>query len=192
MGGYGSGGGRMASQMDEFHKLDLATFESRWFERGRSGHVTWSRGERVTGSIGYRLATDHIELSYRHGRAPNDGAVRERIHFTFTEQPFGGRRRWFVCRSCERRSRVLIGGAYFRCRRCYRTTYPSQYERFRYNGLAKGERARERVGAEPGLANPWPAKPKGMHWRTYRKLEALHGHAVMEIEQALNTFVNGR
>ena len=185
MGGYGSGGGRMASQMDEFHKLDLKDFERSWFENGRRGRVTWSRGGNVTGSIGYTLGFDFIELNYLQGRAPHQEEVRERFHLSFTEQPFGGCRRWFVCRGCGGRCRVLIGGHYFRCRQCYRATYPSQYERFRVHGLAKAEKAREKVGAEPGLANYWPRKPKGMHWRTYRRLEAMNWEGVLGIEKAL-------
>ncbi len=187
MGGYGSGrSGRMASKMDEFHHLDLATFESGWFERNRSGRMTWSRGGRETGSISYKLGFDFMELSYLEGRAPEQEEVRERFDISFTEQPFGGRRRWIVCRSCGRRCRVLIGGKYFRCRRCYGATYPSQYESIRLKGLAKAEKARERVGADPGIGNLWPGKPKGMHWRTYRRLEAVNCDAVLGIERVLN------
>lgn len=185
MGGYGSGGGRMASQMDEFHKLDLANFESDWFKRGRAGRLTWSRGNRVTGRVGYRLGEDFMELSYIVGQEPNQEEVRERFNLSFSEQPFGGRRRWLVCRSCGRRCRVLIGGRYFRCRKCYAATYPSQYEPFRVPGLAKADKARERLGAEPGYCNFWPSKPKGMHWRTYRRLEALNLNAELAIEEAL-------
>jgi hypothetical protein len=176
---------RWASRMDDFLKLDLASFEREWFARWRIGRVTWSRGGRETGSIGYRLGPDDMELSYRHGRGNDAEDVTERIAFTFTEQPLGGRRRWFVCKSCQRRCRVLIGGARFRCRQCYRATYPSQYETFRAPGLAKAETARERVGAEPGIGNPFPQKPKGMHWRTYKRLEAVNWDAVLAIERVL-------
>ena len=189
MGGYGSGSGRFASQMDEFHKLDLATFKGEWFERGQRGAVTWSRGGCETGSIGYRLGYDFMELNYTAGREPDRENVHERFDLTFTDQPFGGRRRWFVCRSCGRRCRVLIGGRFFRCRHCYQATYPSQYEPFRVNGLAKAGTARERVGAEPGIANLWPGKPKGMRWRTYRRLEQMNWDASSAIEDVLNNFL---
>lgn len=189
MGGYGSGSGRFASQMDEFHKLDLATFKSEWFEHGRKGSVTWSRGGIETSSIGYRLGCDFMELSYTAGREPDRENIRERFELTYTVQPFGGRRRWFTCKSCGRRCRVLIGGRYFRCRHCYQATYPSQYEQFRAKGLAKAETARERVGAEPGIANLWPKKPKGMHWRTYRRLEAMNWDAALAIENVLSRYL---
>ena len=187
MGGYGSGGGRMASQMDAFFKLDMKDFEPAWFERGWHGRVTWSRGGRETGSICYRISNNYIELNYLHGQAPQQEKVCEQVHLSFTEQPFGGRRRWFICNSCGGRCRVLIGGKYFRCRKCYRATYPSQYERIRVRGLAKAERARERVGADPGIGNHWPRKPKGMHWRTYRRLEAQNYDAMLGMERVLNS-----
>lgn len=189
MGGYGSGGGRFASKMDEFHKLDLATFKCEWFERGRSGAVTWSRGGRETGSIGYRLDSDFIELSYTAGRDPDRENIRERFDLAYTDQHFGGRRRWFICKSCGRRCRVLIGGRHFRCRHCYQATYPSQYEQFRVKGLAKAETARERVGAEPGIANLWPNKPKKMHWRTYRRLEQMNWQAEKAVEKMLTKYL---
>ena len=190
MGGYGSGRGRLASQIDEFHKLDLATFEGEWFEVGRRGAVTWSRGGRETGSIGYRLGRDFMELSYTAGREPDRENIRERFDLSFTDQHFGGRRRWLICRGCGRRCRVLIGGRYFRCRHCYQATYPSQYDQFRVKGLAKAEKARERVGAEPGIANLWAGKPKGMHWRTYRRLELLNWKSVLAIDDALQRLLN--
>lgn len=176
---------RWASRMDEFLKLDLADFEREWFKRWHVGRVTWSRGGRETGSLRYRLGPDDMELSYRHGRGDTARDVVERIPFAFTEQPLGGRRRWLICISCERRCRVLIGGAYFRCRQCYGATYPSQYETIRAPGLVRGEAARKRVGAEPGFSNPFPPKPKGMHWRTYQQLEALNWDAVLAIERVL-------
>lgn len=189
MGGYGSGGGRFARQMDEFLKLDLATFKGHWFENSRRGTLTWSRGGRETSSIGYRLGCDFIELRYTAGHEPNRTNIRERIALAFTDQPFGGRRRWFVCKSCGRRCRVLIGGKYFRCRHCYRATYPSQYEPFRVKGLAKAETARSRVGAEPGFANPWPSKPKGMHWRTYMRLQHLNSKANIEMDRLFERYL---
>ena len=186
MGGYGSGSrNRWASKTDEFHKLDLATFKRDWFERHRSGTVTWSRGRHQIGSIGYRLAPDFIRLHYSVTVQGERRNVDEHFSIAFTEQPLGGRRRWVVCPSCSRRCRVLYGGAYFRCRQCQRATYPSQYETFHIRGLSAVDRVREKLGGAPGLANPFPRKPKGMHWRTYRRLEAADWAVGESLEQAL-------
>lgn len=186
MGGYGSGSrNRYASKTDEFHKLDLSSFKREWFERWRAGTVTWSRGEHNTGSISYRLAPDHMRLDYSVTRQGEKVPIDERFDFAFTEQPFGGRRRWIVCRSCHRRCRVLYGGTYFRCRQCYRATYPSQYEFIRLPGIGRADRVREKLGGDPGLAYPFPPKPKGMHWRTYRKYQQEDWAAQERLERAL-------
>lgn len=186
MGGLGSGArNRWASKTDEFHKLDLADFKRHWFEHGFSGTCRWSRGGNPTGSVGYILQPDHMRLHYSVTRQGEKQRVDERFDFTFTEQPFGGRRRWIICRSCKRRCRVLYGGRYFRCRRCYEATYPSQYEQIRLPGLNKADRVRSRLGGDPGLAHAFPPKPKGMHWRTYRRLQDEDCAIAVGMERAL-------
>lgn len=191
MGGYGSGSrNRYASKVDEFHKLDLATFEREWFERCRSGTVSWSRGGHPMGSIGYSLAPDHMRLDYSVTRQGEKVSISERFDLASTEQPFGGRRWWIVCRSCQRRCRVLYGGTYFRCRRCCHATYPSQYDFIRLPGIGRIDRIRDKLGGDPGLLNPFPRKPKGMHWRAYRRLEACDREASERLERMLYTRFN--
>lgn len=186
MGACGSGrNNRFASKTDEFHRLDLADFKRHWFEHGYSGTMRWSRGEHETGSIGYRLGHGHMRLVYTVGREDERRNVDERFEFDFTSTSFGGERRWILCRSCGRRCRVLYGGAYFRCRKCYSATYPSQYERWAMPGVSRAERTRQRLGGEPGFIHPFPNKPKGMHWRTYRRLQAQDWRAADAIEMAL-------
>lgn len=186
MGSYGSGSrNRFASKTDEFHKVDLATFKHQWFEGRSGGKITWSRGGQETGSIGYRLAPDHMRLEYTVTRQSEPVQINERFELAFTEQPFGGRRRWIVCRSCQRRCRVLYGGTHFRCRLCYRATYPSQYEFIRLPGISRADRVRAKLGGDPGLLNPFPRKPSGMHWRTYRRLQREDWAASERLERAL-------
>lgn len=186
MGGMGSGSrNRWASKTDEFHRLDLADFKREWFERHLSGTVRWSRGGHQTGAISYRLAPDHFRLIYTVPSREGRREIVEPFRLAFTEQPLGGRRRWIVCPSCGRRCRVLYGGVNFRCRQCHRATYPSQYEPFRVGGFSAIDRVREKLGGEPGLANPFPRKPKGMHWRTYRRLEAADWQAAETLERVL-------
>lgn len=186
MGGYGSGRhGRLASKVEEFSRLDIALFKRESFESWHRGTVRWSRGGHPMGSIGYQLGPDHVWLEYSVKRQGEPLQVRERFEIAFTEQPFGGRRRWIVCPSCQRRCRVLYGAAYFRCRQCYCATYPSQYEPYRLPGLSRIHSARDRLGGDPGLLNPFPRKPKGMHWRTYRRLERQDREAGERLEQVL-------
>ena len=188
MGNLGSGArNRGASKTDEFHKLDLADFKRHWFERGFNGTCRWSRGGRETGSIGYMLRPSHIRLQYSVSHQGEKVSIDERFDFDFTEQPLGGLRRWIICRWCGRRCRVLYGGTHFRCRQCYSATYPSQYERIRVPSLSRAERVRDRLGGEPGFIHAFPEKTKGMHWRTYRRLQVQDWAAADALEMALYT-----
>ncbi len=182
MGGYGSGSQtRWASKTDEFHRLDLATFTRSGY---RNGNLTWRRGDRVTGSISYRQSDSHLHLSYSIGASETREAIDDSFAFDFSEQHFGGVRRWLLCK-CGRRCRVLYGGKYFRCRHCYRLTYESQYERIRVPGMAKAEKVRDRLGMKAGFAYPFGPKPKGMHWRTYRRYRARDWAMSDAIDRAL-------
>ena len=186
MGGYGSGRhARGAPRSDQFHKLDLAEFPRKWFECHRSGTITWSRGGHKTGSIGYRLSPDRMVLHYTVLMKGERQPIEETFVMRPTEQPFGGRRLWIECKGCGRRCRVLYGAAYFRCRQCYRLTYESQYERIYAPGVTRAMRVRQKLKGEPGLAYPFPDRPKGMHWRTWLRLREADWAAQMEIDRLL-------
>lgn len=190
MGGYGSGRlGRGARRTDELHRFDLADFKRQWFERGFSGTCRWTRGDHEMGSIGYRLQFDCMHLHYSVGREGEKQSVDERFDFAFTEQPLGGMRRWIVCPSCLNRCRVIYGGKYFRCRQCYDATYASQYESIRVRGMARMQRVRDKLGGDGGLYDPFPRKPKGMHWRTYRRLERRDIQSLQVMERTLERYL---
>lgn len=186
MGGCGSGRHtRFASKTDEFQSIDMTDFKSEWFENGRTGTMRWSRGGQETGSVGYHLSDDAMVLKYSVGEGEDRLRVNERFLLEFTEQPFGGYRRWFRCPSCGRRVRVLYGGRYFRCRHCYGAVYDSQYDRFPMQGIGRAHRVRRKLGGDPGLGYCFPSKPKGMHWRTYRRLMDEDNAAMNRVERAL-------
>lgn len=105
------------------------------------------------------------------GREGERQEIDESFEFDLTEQHFGGGRRWLRCK-CGRRCRVLYGRKYFRCRQCYRLCFASQYERFRVPGMAQAEKAREKLRCEVGFAYPFVDRPKCVHWKTYRRLQA--------------------
>lgn len=152
---------------DSFCHIDLANFDRGWFERGWRGKLTWSLAGQVKRSVSCVLSDADMELLYD----VKGDAIHETFRLTYTKQTFGGQRRWFICPSCARRCRIVMGGRKFRCRHCYQATYPSQYEPVNVPGLAAAKNARAKIGAAPGVFNPWPDKPKGMHWRTYRRLQ---------------------
>ena len=189
MGGYGSGSRqRYAPKTDEYRKIDLSDFSKTRRDETASGTIIWSRAGKRTASIGYELSPHSLRLYYSMTRQGEGSRVDEHIAFDFTAQPFGGDRRWFLCRSCGRRCRVLYGGAYFRCRQCYGAVYESQYQHWRFPCLSSSERVRHKLGGQPGFCHPFPQKPKGMHWKTYRRLQDQDWQAIMAIEGVLNTW----
>jgi hypothetical protein len=58
------------------------------------------------------------------------------------------------------------------------TTYATRRAGQRYRLILKAQKVRERLGGDLGVANPFPAKPKGMHWRRYERFRARHDQAL--------------
>jgi hypothetical protein len=109
--------------------------------------------------------------------------VRESVHLSWTACNFGGERPWFVCprAECGRRVAVLYGpGRYFLCRHCYDLVYESQRESGMYRALHKAQAIRKRLGGSANMMEPFPEKPKGMHWSTYDRLFCEHHESEME------------
>ncbi|MEQ1613404.1 MAG: hypothetical protein ABL904_11675 [Hyphomicrobiaceae bacterium] len=126
-----------------------------------------------TGSIRVECLTDGVTLVYRHRRNGDDWqAVREFVPFVETSTAFGGRRQWFRCLSCDNKCRILYGGSNFRCRRCHRLKYETQYEPAFGRAATRALKFRDRLEAKGGLDDPFPEKPKGMHLKTYERLAA--------------------
>jgi hypothetical protein len=101
------------------------------------------------------------------------------IPIVWTKCPRGGRRPWFLCeppgRYCGRRVALLYsGGELFACRRCYGLAYESQQQSEFLRGLRKAQKIRVRLGGSPNLLHPLPEKPKGMHWRSYRRIKRVY------------------
>lgn len=74
--------------------------------------------------------------------------------------------------------RILYGaGRYFVCRRCAQLAYPSTREAAADLNARRGDRIRRRLGWPEGMLNDEGGRPKGMHWRTYRRLlDEYHEH----------------
>ena len=106
----------------------------------------------------------------------------------------GGQRPWFRCpaRGCGRRVAILYGGAIFACRHCYRLAYPSQRETADDRAARRADSIRERLGWEPGILNGPGLKPKGMHWRTFKRLKAEHDAFVAESLAGMMTEIERR
>ncbi|MDP1646189.1 MAG: hypothetical protein Q8L71_11935 [Thiobacillus sp.] len=126
-------------------------------------------------SIQMRTEGDRVILNYRN--RSNDGEWRPIIYPVYLEWTgcrLGGRRAWFLCPTpgCGRRVAILFGGAVFACRHCHKLAYESQRASPSDRAMRRADRIRRRLGWDAGIANLSGGKPKGMHWRTFARLDA--------------------
>jgi hypothetical protein len=152
---------------------------------GHSFSSQWSRWEEAIGSIQVRTEVGRVILSYRSRSAGSEWQDRKYpVYIAHTPCHFGGTRPWFICPStdCGRRVAILYGGDIFACRHCHNLAYPCQRESAVDRAKRRADKIRVWLGWEPGILDGKGFKPKGMHWRTYRRLTDEHDEWV---EQAV-------
>ena len=191
MGGPGSGtwyrwkGTR--TTLEEVCRLDVRWLHRHGYLDGRPRWLTWSRGERETGSASVALVDGDLMVAYRYrARGSKDWeSVRQVITLDWTPCHYGGERPWFRCAGCRRRVAVLCSaGKWFLCRHCYELPYGSQQETEEARLLRKVRTLRARLGASMNLLEPIWTKPTGMHWRTFdRLLQEVFSHRRLRVSQ---------
>jgi len=140
------------------------------------GTLAWSTvddGERVA-SIGYEANLNDPEnawmrLHYKRGDKPEDYTVR----LTTTRPNYGGLRWWFICPAKGIRTAKLYlaaGGDWFASRQAYGMAYRSQNEASHDRQATRAHQLRRKLGGTAGFDEPYPEKPKGMHWKTYNRI----------------------
>ncbi len=188
MGGIGSGQyWRHGSKetIEDYMPLDIR----RWTQEGLltpGRFFGWQRtcNDRVIASIRVQVETNRVILIYRHRSSGGDWKDEKYpVCLEWTPCNFGGHRPWFLCpaKGCGRRVAVLYGGGIFACRRCRQLAYPSQRETGYDRAARRADKIRARLDWEQGILNPkgWK-KPKGMHWRTFERLNVEHDAYVAE------------
>jgi hypothetical protein len=169
MGGFGSGQRSYSkATTSDYGQLDVRNWQrQRLLIDGRS-FVCWPWEVEVITTL-KRDQPNMVRLYHRNG----SGQQREphRIFISWTPCNYGGERAWFVCpRGCGRRVAILYGESSLACRNCWELAYSSQRDSGWHRSLRQARTARVRLGGSVSLAEPLPGKPKGMHWRTYRRL----------------------
>jgi hypothetical protein len=176
----------------------------RWHREGllQAGQYfswSWTRGEEPAGSIGVRTEWDAVVLIYRSRSWGGSEwkSVERQVSVTWTACHLGGRRPWFICpvasgsRYCGRRVAVLYGaGELFACRHCCGLAYESQQEPVGQRGLGKAQKIRMQLGGCQSMCEPFPNRPKGMHWRTYDRLRCAHDVADARSMMGMMGFVD--
>ena len=191
MGRIAYGGGR--TTCESCKSLDVR----RWHREGRlqagqSFPVSWTYRGEPSGSISVWTETGSVILtfSWRGSGGSERKSIEQRVPIVWTRCHFGGRRPWFQCtafargRYCGRHvAKLYLGGsAVFACRHCHGLAYSSQQESPRDRSVSQAQKLREQLGGSVNLLDdPFPEKPRGMHWRRYDRLrrrgEALEARA---------------
>jgi hypothetical protein len=134
-----------------------------------------------TQGIAVLTKADAVVLMFRSRSWPDDYGpiITQRIPIEWTPCTLGGRRPWFRCEAysdCGRRvALVYSAGGFFACRHCFGLVYDCQNETPTQRWIRRGRKIRMRLGAGYSYAEPFPQKPRGMHWKTYRRLRAAVG-----------------
>lgn len=183
MGGYNCGGRNQTHGCTASHKrldsfyfgkcIPLLEQQSREFVEHT---MRWNDG----GNIGVALYLDRLMVGYSVTQESGQREkVRTAIHFDSVPNNYGGSQRYyFLCPHCGRRCRLLyLHRLHFKCRQCAGLNYPSQQATKGTHETSQRliKFLREKFGVEESLSPHeasyyWPARPKGMHYKTYDRL----------------------
>ena len=195
MGGFGSGrpSGSGRAKLEACRSIDVNRLHREGCLRaGWMGGWQWTRDGEKVASINLRAEEDHLHLTYRVRISGGEWEdVAETVRIVRAPCRFGGARPYFICPgvvngvACGRRVAKLHGpGRYFLCRHCYRLAHASQGEGAGDRTLRRADKIRQRLGGDPGMATPFPARPKGMWRRTYERLRERAFEAEMRADEA--------
>jgi hypothetical protein len=167
MGNSNSGRWGGKAKCENCQSLDVRQFaRNGWLKSGRQFNLTWSSG----GSLTVATLEHGINLSY----TINGGSTHTYfINLATSNCTYGGTREWFICPRCnDRKAKLFLRDGRFACRVCQCLRYHSQA----LDPMARNQWAYSRV--QNKLAD-CDMKPKGMHWRTLKRL-----HDRMEVIDA--------
>ena len=106
---------------------------------------------------------------------------------TKTTCHYGGDRQWFLCPLCGRKCAILYP---IYCRKCIGASYAIERKSPRIRQIEKALKIRGALGqGSGGLYASFPAKPKGMHQRTYDRIRAKAEELENQIYRARGEFL---
>lgn len=161
----------MKNIVEDYLKIDVR----RWQRDGllSSGNFfawEWLCKNESLAKVAVLVRKGSINLSYR-SKSQSVQLVTSACHL-------GGCRYWFQC-GCGKRVAILYAGASrFACRHCLNLNYQTQHLQLHDRLASKAHKLRNRLGWSGGLSDGEGLKPRGMHWRTYKRLSAEAENAV--------------
>ena len=179
-GGYGGDAKRLTG---EYYSLDVRQLQREGMLRqGQTSDYHWYMKGKSVASVGLSVEMDRIIVFYvRHDA--NKALVVERypILLKGVDCNYGGQRVWFACPAggCGREVAILYLNGVFACRYCHRLSYLSQRQKAWERATERARAVRLSVGGSVSLFDPFPARPKGMHFKTYQELRSKYADAKM-------------
>jgi hypothetical protein len=152
--------------VDTYLALDISILGDIFWSPDRKTKLTFSNGEESASIAVEVLDQEQIVLCYSYNGTEQ---IADPIEIVYVPYHFG-ERRWFVCPGCNERKGVLYCSRYFRCRTCLGLSYPSQRKTSLERGIDRLSQRRRNLGGSGSLIDPFPPKPKRMHWKTYSRL----------------------
>lgn len=138
---------------------------------------SWSRNGTKLATIHLTVRPDQVLMHYSR-RLQNgqwDNSVSD-VRLERTPCHLGGERVWWLCPepSCSRRVAVLYAGDRIACRHCHDLGYLCQGESAEGRAARQANKIRRKLGWPVGILNFPGGKPKGMHWKTFERMQAIH------------------
>ena len=124
-----------------------------------------------------RTETDSVVLDYRNRSNGDEWQdMHYPVYLAWSGCNYGGERAWWLCPAvgCGRRVAVLFGGNVYACRHCHQLAYQTQREQAHDRAGRRADTIRKRLGWAAGILNGNGGKSKGMHWRTFERLQSTH------------------
>lgn len=184
MGGFNSGNHGGKSTTTDMRALDVRKVQREGLLRpGHSFGWSWTRGGETIASINIKVDSGGVTLDYRQrDRGGEWQAMNYPVRLAWTACHYGGQRAWWLCPAvgCGRRVAVLYSGSVFACRHCQKLAYKSQRETPDDRATRRADKLRDRLGWVAGILHGAGDKPKGMHWRTFWRMQASHDAHVMQ------------
>lgn len=178
MGGFGSGRKWGKDCTDDMRQIDIRRLaRDGYLKAGMAYGWQWKRRGEVIASINVKVEVDRVWFNYRQRERCGEWQdMRYPVRLDRTACHLGGDRVWWRCPAvgCGRRVAVLYGGSVFACRHCHKLAYRCQRETDDDRATRRADTLRHRLKWEPGILNGEGWKPKGMHWRTFERLQAEH------------------
>jgi hypothetical protein len=158
---------------DSCFSLDVNWLKQKgYFKEGRTTESTCTQRFRNSGrylETHIIASEDELILKYKL----NNENVSYQIEIDYSDCNYGGSRPWFVCPNtrCNKRvGKLFLDGRYYLCRHCHNLSYETQNISEADRLVEKAQKIRMRFGAESlATTDPFPPRPKGMHYKTYFK-----------------------